>query len=118
MSHRPGARRLVVLIGGLVAGGVALGFSAALMASRLSLTHAVTVGIGWMTAVAWISVGALIWLLLSRDDLTDSMPMRALEHCRACGMAIADDWRLCPHCGTLIEDEPVAAVGDTSGALL
>lgn len=118
MSQRPTARRLVVLLGGLIIGGAALGLSSALMASRLAVTPAVTAAIGWMIGVAWVSAGALMLLLLSRDDVPDPTPSVGIERCRACGMAIAADWRLCPHCGTLIEDEFVTGVGDTSGALL
>jgi hypothetical protein len=49
------------------------------------------------------SVGVAAWLVLRSLPPERDVPELSEEACPACGRLILDDWRLCPHCGTLLE---------------
>lgn len=68
--------------------------------------------VGW-TLPAFLAAigGGVSWLLLSDDATTDSATPVATAHCGTCGHSVIEDWRLCPHCGTLVEESGVTGNG-------
>lgn len=48
-----------------------------------------------------VSVGAIVWLVLSVAARADIKPRN--KECQSCGSSVLDDWRLCPDCGNFIE---------------
>jgi hypothetical protein len=66
----------------------------------------------WVVPViAGVAVAAVAWLVLEGLPEEDEDLPHAAASCPACGRLILDDWRLCPHCGTLVEDAPVRSAG-------
>jgi hypothetical protein len=61
--------------------------------------------------VAGVAAGALAWLVLDGVHDEDDQPSHSAAACPACGRSMLDDWRLCPHCGTLVAREPLQTDG-------
>jgi hypothetical protein len=63
-----------------------------------------TGGLAWLApVVVGASIGVVAWLALRALPRESAASPRAEHGCPACGRLILDDWRLCPHCGTLVE---------------
>jgi len=85
-----------------------------LVVSMLTAVVAEIDGSGWaqlysLGVLEWIvpivagaSVGAVAWMILGAMPGAAEPPLHTEEACPACGRLILDDWRLCPHCGTLV----------------
>jgi len=71
----------------------------------LSGTTAATAA-GWMMPVAaGITAAGVAWALTRPREEEPDERQHALAGCAACGGTVFDEWRLCPHCGALLEDE-------------
>jgi hypothetical protein len=55
-----------------------------------------------MPLILGASVGALAWLLLGGASSEQQGSGRAELACPVCGRPILANWRLCPHCGSLV----------------
>ena len=61
--------------------------------------------LGWITTLVAGSVIGLVTVLLLRSKSTYSdteMPIHS-SICVACGSEIGDGWRMCPHCGEMLD---------------
>jgi predicted amidophosphoribosyltransferase len=61
--------------------------------------------------VAGVAAGALAWLVLDGVHGEEDAPLHSAAACPACGRPMLDDWRLCPHCGTLVGRESAGVDG-------
>jgi hypothetical protein len=101
---------------GLAVEAALLGLLAFRLASRITGHPSAATAIGWMTTLAAVSVGAILWYVLARDDAPDLRPLTDAAHCSNCGHTVVDDWRLCPYCGTFVEDQLDSGAGRASNA--
>jgi hypothetical protein len=78
-----------------------------------SMTGSPSAAIYQLGAFEWIipvtagaSVGLVAWVLLGSvpQHSDDAVSPLAERSCPACGHLMLADWRLCPHCGTLLDD--------------
>ncbi len=62
---------------------------------------------GWVIPlVAGVVLGSVVMLLLNQtDDSEEEGPEFHTTTCTACGGTILDEWRLCPHCGQVRDDD-------------
>jgi hypothetical protein len=58
--------------------------------------------------VVLASVGLFAWLALAPRD-SEEPPAHAEATCPVCGRSMLDDWRLCPECGTLVDEHEAPA---------
>lgn len=74
-----------------------------------------TTGLGWTVPLitGLLIAGVVVLLLGSAEDTTEAPPELRSSTCSACGTSIIDEWRMCPHCGELLECD-VAMPGATS----
>lgn len=100
--------RLIGLAGAAVAGAVLavvlIGVALLLAGGALGSTTAAT-SAGWMVPVAaGLTVAWTVWKLVPPVDspVQASTELREVV-CESCGGAVFTDWRLCPHCGALID---------------
>jgi hypothetical protein len=104
MNDKREAGMSVFRVAGLAIEGVLLGLLAYWLASRVTGHPSAATAIGWMTTLAAVSVGAILSYVLARDDVSDSRSSTDTAQCGNCGHVVADDWRLCPYCGTFVDD--------------
>ena len=114
MNRKRMADAGVMKVVGLAVEAALLGLLAFWLASRITGHPSAATAIGWMTTLAAVSVGAILWYVLARDDAEDPRSSTDGARCKNCGHAVVDDWRLCPYCGTFVDDEPVASAGRAS----
>lgn len=100
--------RLIGLAGAAVAGAtlaVVLIVMAVVLAGRGLGTATAAATAGWVVPVAaGVTIAWAVWRLAGAREEADftAKELHELE-CRACGGAVFADWRLCPHCGALID---------------
>ena len=102
--NRLSVKRLgIVVLGGLAA--VCAMTATAAAAEDTGMLRLYNLGpLEWVAPVfAGASVGIVAWLVLSSMPEEPDVYTHTESACPACGRAVLDDWRLCPHCGTLIE---------------
>lgn len=105
MSRISAKRIGLAIIGASVAMWLVL--TAVARADAAGLAAAYPLGaFGWMVPVAaGAAVGLVAWVALGTGTASDPDSIIRDEHpCAACGRMILDDWRLCPYCGTLVDD--------------
>lgn len=114
--YRRNLRQLVLLcLASLVGVGLLLGLASLL---NTKPGFAGTLGsspLGWAAPVAsMLVIFGVIWLLLSQTTTggQDHGDLPRGEPCPSCGRQVLPDWRLCPYCGSILE-EPT---GDVSPA--
>jgi hypothetical protein len=90
--------------GGVV---VAVAFLAGLLVinSRSGFTgSAAATAAGWtIPLLAGVVAGVVAWVLLLEEAPEDKHEAMPMAQCRECGRALADEWRLCPYCGTFAQ---------------
>ncbi len=95
---------LIASLAFALAGGLAAWFFAA--EGTYADSQSAFARLGWLVPlVAGILIGAITLVLLggrSSDEREDETPV-ATSECAACGGSILTDWRMCPHCGALLE---------------
>lgn len=98
-------RILMAAIGGLLAGVLILGILAAVNGATGFRACTATEAFGWaVPIIAGLAVGAMSLLLLgSGRDQSEPPSTPSASACAECGSPIHDGWRLCPHCGSLLE---------------
>jgi hypothetical protein len=102
------AKRMLVVIAGLAL-SLALGITA------LRMSDARLARLVGPRAIEWavpLVVGGLVgltgWMLLDGTTPTGSEARYAETTCPACGRAVLQDWRLCPHCGAFLVAGPTS----------
>jgi len=62
---------------------------------------------GWVAPLLAASIiGALAWVLLSQHrTLDDDDPHAASIECPECGQTVMGEWRMCPHCGEVLDPQ-------------
>lgn len=95
----------------------ALAAIAAEMGTDPSRAHS-AVSAEWIAPViAGVAAGALAWLVLDRPPVEIAQPEREMFTCPSCSSTMLDGWRLCPHCGALLEQSmPQPAVSSFDNA--
>lgn len=59
---------------------------------------------GWMAPLLAASIiGGLAWILLGQDVRIEQSHAPEAVPCPVCGRDVLGMWRLCPHCGTMLE---------------
>lgn len=96
-SRSPSALLTAAAIGAAVFGVLAFGFAA----GPCGVTGWSSLGVA-ITSGMLIGVTALV-LLGSRPLGADEGEVYQGTPCASCGAALADEWRLCPHCGQMLE---------------
>lgn len=107
---RLSAKRIgFAVLGGLASVSVLTAVAAELDDSGLARLYNLGV-LEWIVPiVAGASVGVCAWLVLKALPEDTEASTHTEEACPACGRLILDDWRLCPHCGTLVEPDSTCA---------
>ncbi len=104
MARTP-ARQMIVVIGsGLLAGAVLVGLLFLLGSGDATSSNAIQ-RIGWVVPLAaGLVIGGIALVLLgTTDDAKDEADDLEAATCASCGSPIIAEWRLCPHCGSLLE---------------
>lgn len=85
--------------------GLAFGtlMALAVLALVLSMARAVPAAPGWGFALVAGTLVALVALLLLEPVAEPTTPDLVASSCVACGKPTIEEWRLCPHCGRLLE---------------
>jgi hypothetical protein len=87
-----------------------LGGAAALAAVALTVfalaNPGILDGVDWVIPVlAGAVVGSLGWLVLAEArEVESSRSLASDQRCPVCGEQVLSDWRLCPHCGAIIDE--------------
>jgi hypothetical protein len=111
--HRKSVKRLALVVaGGFVATGSIL--AAVTFIGEMYVTGSATAAYGWIIPIITGAViGLVAFLLLDADPVERKPPVEIRSTaCSECGAEINDDWRMCPHCGTMLEDEEKASRRD------
>lgn len=105
--------------GGFLAGIVMLGVLAMLNGGVGFTSCTAMTGLGWMVPlVAGLTIGGVALLLLDTSESVSGLDSAAMNAstCASCGSPIIAEWRMCPHCGALLEcDMAVTADVDVPG---
>jgi hypothetical protein len=91
-----------LLVGLVLAGAVSAGL---VLAGTLSDDRSLVVVFGWIAPViAGCIVGGVAYLLLETRS-GSSAREESLHLCDSCGAELLEDWRMCPNCGLIVDDE-------------
>jgi len=99
---------------GLVLAGAGILLSAGIVLGLILMVNAEagfagctgTTQFGWMAPILAASIiGGLAWILLGQDARVDQPRTPEAVSCPACGREVLGMWRLCPHCGTMLDGE-------------
>ena len=117
--HRTDAKKIAAaLVGAFLLAGLLLAVLAFVNVDSGVVAGTGGKTVGWVVAVtAGAVIGAVAFLLLddgrARDGREDELRPST---CRECGSDIIAEWRICPHCGEILDREAgVAASGCRSG---
>jgi hypothetical protein len=67
---------------------------------------AVSPSLGWvMPLVSLVVIVGVTVTLLSRDSSRPPSDPPVPVPCQHCGRSVLPDWRLCPYCGAMLQDE-------------
>lgn len=106
MSRIPFRQIAMALGTGFIAGCLMLGALALLNGGTGFTSCTAMTGIGWIVPlVAGLIIGGVALLLLDMPHSsaeTSAEELRA-STCASCGSPIISEWRMCPHCGDLLE---------------
>ncbi|MRR11668.1 zinc ribbon domain-containing protein [bacterium] len=106
MPRSPLMRTIMSALGGLLGAVILLGVLAVANGGLGFVTCTGTARSGWIVPLVGGLVIAMASLLLldpgRHADDDDAVELRA-SACASCGSPIIDEWRLCPHCGQLLE---------------
>jgi len=92
------------VLGGIAVAVSLLGLLVVADAGRGFAGSVATTAFGWMIPlVAGALVGVASWLLLVGRENDEAASDLHSSACEACGQPIIEDWRLCPHCGTITD---------------
>lgn len=108
VSHTRFLRITVALVGGTVA---AVGLYVLLVAgeSEMSVARVGPLWLGWLLPlIAGSMVGLAAWLLLS-DVGTTPTPRKSAAKCASCDAQVFENWRLCPYCGSFVDESAEVA---------
>lgn len=53
--------------------------------------------------------GGVSWLVLSGNETATPEATAGTVLCETCGNPVNEDWRLCPHCGALVDEIDLAS---------
>lgn len=75
-----------------------------------------TAALGWtVPLVTALLIAGIVMLLLSTgDDAGDAPTELRASTCTVCGSGIIDEWRMCPHCGALLECDTTMPLGSSA----
>lgn len=94
----------VAILGAMAAVWALTVWAASTGESMLDRIHALGVTFWVLPLIAGASVGVAAWLVLGTiPEETEDRFRPSESACPWCGKPVRDDWRLCPHCGNLIE---------------
>ncbi len=104
---RVSVRHMVTALGsGFVAGVLMLAVLALLNGGIGFGSCTAMTGLGWIVPlVAGLIIGgvALVLLDTSQSNADSSADTLRASTCASCGSPIISEWRMCPHCGALLE---------------
>lgn len=106
MSRIPIRQMAIALGSGFIAGCVLLGVLALLNGGTGFTSCTAMTGIGWIVPlVAGLIIGGVALLLLDMPHSSGGASTEQLQAstCASCGSPIISEWRMCPHCGDLLE---------------
>jgi predicted RNA-binding Zn-ribbon protein involved in translation (DUF1610 family) len=111
-------RLALVIAGGFVLTGVVLAMLAFLESGYLGDSSAAS--FGWIIpVVAGTVIGVVAFLLLDSDrSATEADVGLKSTTCSACGAEIIEDWRMCPDCGEVLDEERAVRQDYRSRAIL
>lgn len=107
MKDSPLLRTALAVFGGVCAAILMLGVLAVVNGGLSFADCTGTARTGWIVPlIGGIVIGLTSLALLQSGEEVDRTNENASMHastCLACGNPILDEWRLCPHCGELLE---------------
>ncbi len=104
MDKKAVKRFALIVAGGFVFTGVALA-AVAFFGGAFSADSS-TASFGWLVPIiAGAVIGVVAFLLLDSDRSVSEpeVELRATA-CETCGAEVMDEWRMCPHCGAMLDD--------------
>lgn len=109
MNRASVIRSVVTAFGGVFAVAALAAVAAEIGQSESSSLTSVQ-SVAWLVpVVAGAAAGVLAWLVLDRPPIEAAQPDYSTTLCPACSSPIMHGWRLCPHCGVFVGDEPVGS---------
>jgi len=94
------------VFGGLAVGVSLLGLLMIANAGQGFAGCTATTALGWtIPLIAGGLVGLASWILLTEREGEDSGRELRSTACEVCGHRVLDEWRLCPYCGTITEQQ-------------
>jgi len=107
VSRAPVRQIVAALLGGFAAGGLLVGVLSLLNHGAGFASCTAMTGFGWtVPLMAGLIIGGVSLLLLdgTGDDSHAAFTDGSLTTtCSSCGSPIRADWRMCPHCGSMLE---------------
>ncbi len=93
------------LLGSLAAGVTLFGVLAYLNKETGLMSCTATSSLGWTVPLitGLLIAGVVVLLLGSPQEDGDTPADLNSSTCSSCGSPIIDEWRMCPHCGELLE---------------
>jgi len=83
----------------------------ALTALILSMSRTAATAPVWGLALIVGTLVSLVALLLLEPQREVDAPGRTASSCAACGKPTLEEWRLCPHCGQMLECDMTLPMG-------
>lgn len=106
MIRSPFAKLVLAVLGGILGVALMLGILSVVNGGKGFVCCTGTTGIGWVVPlIGGLVIGAVSLALLGSEkdeQPPDEIGLRS-SSCPSCGSSILDEWRLCPHCGQLLE---------------
>ncbi len=106
-------RLLLTVVSLLVAAGLMVGLLLLVNAESGFSGCTGTTAYGWMALLLAASIiGGLAWVLLGQESGSDRPGSSAAVPCPSCGGDVLCEWRLCPHCGVMLDLTPTSNTSD------
>jgi hypothetical protein len=117
--HRKAIKRLALVVaGGFVLTGVVL--AAVTFLGETYSPDSTTAAYGWIIPIITGAViGLVAFLLLDTEDVASGtdVGLRSTS-CASCGAEVIDEWRMCPHCGAMLDGEAASRKDYRTRAIL
>jgi hypothetical protein len=115
--HRTDAKKIAIaLLGAFVLAGALLAVLAFVNVDGGVIAGTSSETLGWIVPiVAGAVIGAVAFLLLDDGSRAEGGERELRPStCRACGSDTIAEWRICPHCGEILDREVGVAAGCSS----
>lgn len=108
MTKQKPIRVTASCVAGLVSSLTLIGIIAGYDVTWLAIDNPVSLVVWLLVFVSGIAAGSFAWSVSDSDDSAHT-ELRDQVQCLSCSGTLNADWRLCPHCGERVADEPAPA---------